>query len=528
MAAAAPPPLALTVPTPLASTDAARHSLTFFALGGSGIRTLEPLLHLCALGLGPRQLKVVLIDPDQSNAAVARSRGLMDLYRRVREEVARDGVPEDGYFRTEVLDALGGGSVLWSPIAEEANAPGAVFAARADRDLMTGSAAPLGSLFDLLYGDRVRRMDLTLGFRGVPSIGTVFMNRLREQLFFEQLLTQQHTDADAVFFAVGSVFGGTGAAALPVVGRALVDGLHGREGRNDVPGVAARKVGAALLLPYFTLPVPTSHDAPDGGLRPEAAIFAQNAAAALPTYTGRDARYGGYYVIGDGEPRQQERNEVGGEKQDNRSHYVELYAALAALDFAARGGERPDQALPVFRTTAVASNTVRWSDLPLDDASRQRLMGGLVAAHTFLTLFRPDGQTQPGLDTRLHGATWLQLLGVGREAIQQRSALLDLLGRFFQQTWTWAGDLGASSPALELVQRPGTAASQLRHDEAVGGRRPARRLADTTADGHEVFRCWNMTSARHAKTGFKGFLPVMREGSELFAAERFAETVSPA
>lgn len=514
----------LTVPASLVSADAARRSLTFFALGGSGIRALEPLLHLCALGLGPRQLRVVLVDPDQSNAAVARSRTLMDLYRRVRDELARDGAPDDGYFRTEVLDALAGGSVLWSPISDDEHLQDASFAVRADRELMVGRAAPLGALFDLLYAERVRRMDLTLGFRGVPSIGTVFMNRLREQPFFEQLLTQQ--DADGLFFTVGSVFGGTGAAALPVVGRALVDGLRNREGRNDVPGVDAHKVGAALLLPYFTLPTPTSHEAPDGGLRPEASIFAQNAAAALPTYTGRDARYGGYYVLGDGEPRQQERNEVGGEAQANRSHYVELYAALAALDFAARGGERADQALPVFRTTAVAGSNLRWSDLPLDDASRRRLMGGVVAAHTFLTLFRPDGTARPGLDARLHGSTWMETLGIRGAALQERSPLFDLLGQFFQRTWAWAGELGASSPALELVQRPGTPASRLRHDEAVGGRRPARRMRDTTEDGHEIFRYWNLASARHGRTGFKGLLPVLREGSELFAAERFAETTT--
>jgi hypothetical protein len=516
------------VPASLVAPDAARRSLTFFALGGSGIRALEPLLHLCALGLGPRQLRVVLIDPDQSNAAVARSRSLLDLYRRVRDELARDGAPEDGYFRTEVVDALGGGSALWSPIADEEHLQDATFSVRADRELMVGRAAPLGALFDLLYADRVRRMDLTLGFRGVPSIGTVFMNRLREQLFFEQILTQQHADADAMFFTVGSVFGGTGAAALPVVGRALVDGLRSREGRNDIPGVAQHKVGAALLLPYFTLPTPTSHDAPDGGLRPEAAIFAQNAAAALPTYTGRDARYGGYYVLGDSEPRQQERNEVGGEAQANRSHYVELYAALAALDFTARGGERVDQPLPVFRTAAVASNNVRWSDLPLDDASRRRLMGGVVAAHTFLTLFRPDGGSRPGLDARLHGTTWMDTLGIRGTALQERSPLFDLLGRFFQRTWEWAGELGASSPSLEFVQRPGTPASRLRHDEAVGGRRPARRMRDTSEDGHEVFRHWNVASVRYGRTGFKGLLPVLREGSELFAAERFAETTTVA
>lgn len=525
MAAAPHPVLALTVPgSPLTSAEAAGRSLTYFALGGSGIRALEPLLHLCAVGLGPRQLKVVLVDPDSSNDAVARARGLLDLYRRVREEVARDGAPEDGYFRTEVVDVLGGASQLWSPIADERHSKDTRFATQVDRDLMGRGAAPLGLLFDLLYARPVREMDLTLGFRGVPSIGTVFMNRLREQPFFEQLLREGRA-ADAIFFAAGSIFGGTGAAALPVVGRALTTPLRLRGGDEVLTAVDRQRVGAALLLPYFTLPAPASHAAPDGGLRPEAAVFAQNAAAALPAYTSPDAGYGGYYVMGDDRPRQQEHNAVGGKDQANRSHYVELYAALAALDFSARGGER--EARPVFRIAGVEGNHVRWEDLPIDDASRRRLVGGVVAAHTILTLFRPDGGAHPDLDGRLHGVTWLQTLGIRGAALRGRAALLDALGQFFQRTWTWAGELGASDPALELVRRPGTAASALRHHESVGGRKTGRTLPETTQDGHEIFRHWNVAASRHAKTGLKGFLPVLRDGSERFAAERFGEPVHP-
>ena len=101
----------------LLTPEASSRALTYFALGGSGIRALEPLLHLCALGLGPRQLNVVLIDPDQSNAAVTRSRELLDLYRKVRHAITDGGAPEDGYFRTEVKD-IAGSALLWSPIAD--------------------------------------------------------------------------------------------------------------------------------------------------------------------------------------------------------------------------------------------------------------------------------------------------------------------------------------------------------------------------------------------------------------------------
>ncbi len=345
---------------------------------------------------------------------MTRSRRLIDLYRETRAAIGDGGAPES-YFRTEVVDAVGR-TLVWSPIADDEHLPDSRFSTRVDRALMRGkSGGPLGHLFDLLYAGRIQNMDLGMGFRGIPSIGTVFMNRLREQQFFEQILAEAQTDAESVFFAVGSIFGGTGSAAFPVVGRALLDGIRGVDGRADVPGVPIRRIGGALLLPYFTLPTPDTREAADGGPRPETALFAQNAAAAIPTYTTGHTGYGGFYVLGDSEPREQDSNEVGGERQANRAHYIELYSALAALDFAARGGERANDTLPLFRTTAVERSNVRWSDLPLNEASRQRLMGGIIAAHTFLTVFRPNGASHPGLDRYLRGVTWMELLGLRRQ-----------------------------------------------------------------------------------------------------------------
>ena len=505
----------------LLTPEASSRALTYFALGGSGIRALEPLLHLCALGLGPRQLNVVLIDPDQSNAAVTRSRELLDIYRRICAAITDVGAPEDGYFRTEVKD-IAGSALLWSPIADAEGNQDATFQARVDRPLMDGTSKPLGQVFDLLYSDSLRRMNLTLGFRGVPSIGTVFMNRLREQKFFHQILVDAQNQPDSVFFSIGSVFGGTGAAALPVVGRALTDGLPRQQSGSGVPGVPGWRVGSALLMPYFTLPTPRSHTADDGGPRPEAAMFAQNAAAALPSYTSGQAGYGSYYVLGDDEPREQDRNEVGGAAQANRSHYVELFAALAALDFSARGGEKPNERLPVFQAVGIGQHNVRWSDIPLNERSRRRLMGGFVAAHTFLSIFRPDAKPEPELAERLHGATWMQLLDLGAKDLQRHSALLDDLGRFFLRTWTWASEMGASAPALELVRASGQSPTEVKLDQTIDGRRPLKRMRPTSSDGFEIFRHWNVAAHRTGQAGIKGMFDVMREGSEGFAAERFA------
>jgi hypothetical protein len=507
--------------TDLTSTDLSGRTLTFFALGGSGIRTVEPLLHLCAMGLGPAQLRVVLVDPDQSNAAVTRTRKLMDLYRETREALAAVSTPE-GYFRTEVVDAVPG-TLLWSPIADDQHLPDARFAARVDSSLMHSSrTAQIGFLFNLLFANRFQEMDLGMGFRGVPSIGTVFMNRLREQPFFEQILTDAQQTAGSCFFSVGSIFGGTGAAAFPVVGRALTDGLNGIGQRPDVPGISRRRVGGALLLPYFTLPAPTSGDG-EGGPRPETALFAQNAAAAIPAYTSDQTGYGSFYVLGDGEPREQHRNEVGGERQANAAHYVELYASLAALDFAARGGEGDRHTLPVFRTIAVRDRHVAWADLPMNAESTRRLIGGLVGAHTFLRLFRPNGRVKPDLGALLRGATWLEKLKLPSAQLQSQSALLDRMGEYFLGTWKWLEELRASNPALRVAKTNGGTPTDIRLDDLIDGRRGTGR-SKAINDDFQIFRHWNAAAEDSPETGMGGFVRVLRDGSERFAAVQFNET----
>jgi hypothetical protein len=510
--------------TNLLNQDYRQRSLVFFALGGSGARTLEPLLHLCALGLGPAQLRVLIVDPDQANAAVTRTRTLLDQYRKTRALLAEAGAA-DGFFRTEVVDLLPD-SLLWSPIADDEFLPDTRFAASVDRQVMASGAPSLGTLFDLLNSERVREMDLSLGFRGVPAVGTVFMNRLRNEPFFAQLLSQHQANAaGSVFFAAGSVFGGTGAAALPVVGRALRDGVVAATGRADVKGAARERIGAALLLPYFSLPTATPGSG-DGGPRPENALFAHNAAGALPSYLDRerDPGYGSYYLLGDARPREQERNEVGGEGQANAAHYVELFAALAALDFASRGGESRDSRLPLYRALGVAGADPGWADLPVSRETRSALKGALVAMHVFLAFFRPDGGSASDLEQALRGVTWVELLRLQKPGLWTgHSDALDAMGRFWMSTWAWLRELRRSTPSLRLAAVHAAPPSKVPvHSLVEGYGRAGER--GRRADGvHHVFRFWNTEAARRKQGGFPAFVEVMRTGSESFARDRFPE-----
>ena len=508
--------------TNLLSSELQERTLTFFALGGSGARTIEPLLHLCAMGLGPLKLRIVIIDPDQSNAGVTRARRLMELYRRVRELVGEGGAPA-GYFRTEILDPIKD-TLVWSPVADDEFLPSPKFAARAGRPEMERGAQPLGKAFDLLYAERIREMDLGRGFRGVPSIGTVFMNRLRREPFFRQILTDAQTEARSVFFAVGTTFGGTGAAALPVIGRSLSGGIRQDPDQPDsdgpdVHGIESGRIGAALLLPYFTLPSPRAGE--QERVRPEAALFAQNAAAAIPTYLSNEPGYGAYYILGDNEPREQPVNEVGGDKQANTAHYIELFAALAALDFAARPAPDRAGARPAFRITAVGGSDLGWDDLPITESSLRRMMGAVVAVHTYLTVFHPERALRPDLGRYLSGATWLELLHMRGADLDARGEALHRVGEYYEGIWHWLGELRASTPGLHAsgsTQNP----VNLRLDEAVAFRKHAGSHATRRIkDEFQVFRDWNLAAHRRRGEGLPGLLETAREGSEAFAQRWF-------
>jgi hypothetical protein len=367
-------------------------------------------------------------------------------------------------------------------------------------------------------------MDLSMGFRGVPSVGTVFMNRLRDEAFFAQLLSQYHGAAGStVFFAAGSVFGGTGAAALPVVGRALRDGVQQRPGASAIRGAERARLGAALLLPYFTLPSPGGAPV-DGGPRPENALFAHNAAGALPTYLDRerDPGYGAYYLVGDSLPREQSRNELGGEAQANAPHYVELFAALAALDFTARGGEDREQRLPIYRATGVGSEEPGWGDLPVDRGTRRALKGALVALHTFLTFFRRNGGSPPDLAAQLHGVTWAELLRVPPATWTDRSEALDAVGKSWMYTWEWLRELRRSTPALRLAAATEDQPSRVPTHALIEGFGLGGERGRRSDDVFNVFRAWN---TRPRAAGTAGSAPSWRCCAP--GASVFPKTVSP-
>jgi hypothetical protein len=414
-------------------------TLYYFAIGGTGALTVEPLLHLCAAGLGPRQLTVVLVDPDSANPAVERAIELIELYRKVRDAFGR---PDAGFFRTEVSPSRQE-EVLWSPIGREnAGAQGGntTLGAYVDDTRMAETLRRAGLLFDLLYSQRQQEERLREGFRGNPAIGSILMTGLKDAKLIQNLKQAAAGDNEKSFFAVGSIFGGTGAAGLPVLATLLqparIAGETDAAWQERSASFRAR-LGAAVITPYFSLPQPTGAESAERRLRPDSSVFLRNTRAALPTYVRDRTAYGSLYVVGDSLslPHLRRVYSAGGEEQRNDPYVVELYAALAALDFARNRPEHREST--GFYFTRVSGRTPGWPDLPLAEPERAELQAFLVGTNLFLQYFGPtrDDAAKQLLMRELAALPWLGQIGLSPAFVREDSAALDLLGAYFAAVW---------------------------------------------------------------------------------------------
>jgi hypothetical protein len=82
------------------------------------------------------------------------------------------------------------------------------------------------------------------------------------------------------------------------------------------------------------------------------------------------------------------------------------------------------------------------------------------------------------------------------------------------------------TPALALVPASAGPPRSVRPDELIEGRGATAAERRARHDESVVFRHWNDAAYAHRGAGFPGFMHVMREGSERYAAAAFAENVS--
>jgi hypothetical protein len=403
--------------------------------GGSGVRVLESMIHLCAMGLGPDELRVLAVDPDNANAS--RVKALIDNYQDVRGRLDGNTGPRLKLFHTklnlfDVADATKGLKV-WSPV----NAGGTL------QDLLGYGNLPEATqdIAHLFFTKDELGMDLYQGFRGHTAIGaaamsmvTLFKDKQPWEKFAKDLQDDLRVDAGARVFIAASVFGGTGASAIHPLAR-FVRKLAAENSDR-------LRIGVAALVPYFSFQTDRPSTTDERSMSEqekkrerEKALAVRAEQFPLATYSAAqyyqhlrsndDWDFTSMYWMGDSS-QMKVPFALGGAEQANPPHFVDLLAALSALGFYVRRPEKAGSrgacyyAGPRQRVEPALgrTNILDWADLPLaglqKDAVRRDLLSAFVAGVAHLGFCRPL-LNNPGLNQQPYCVPWYFKRFMGRQ-----------------------------------------------------------------------------------------------------------------
>lgn len=327
-----------------------KQTLFLIGIGGTGMRCLEAFVHTCAMGMADNcEINILALDTDLDNGNFARLKSLVeDAYLKVK------GYNKTHYPLQETFFSAKINLFTFTPDYSDAVKNGSFEAitkyAYADGDKK--------ALADILLSPQVREFDLKHGYRAQTHLGSLLMyhgiidevtknphGKLAEYI---QMIYDAGETGDARVFVCGSVFGGTGASSIPVIPKAFNAAINILD-----PGKTLSKAnfGATLLSAYFKF------TPPDESLRSRQKVvassknFALNSQIAMMFYNEDKtvkSVFQKFYMLGtptnDFETKTPGNETVtGGALQKNDSHYIELLAAFAALDFFATPIQQIDE-----------------------------------------------------------------------------------------------------------------------------------------------------------------------------------------
>ncbi|MGI8546512.1 MAG: hypothetical protein ACR2M1_04140 [Gemmatimonadaceae bacterium] len=426
-------------------------------IGGTGARVIEALVHCCAAGLGPDRLNIFLIDPDEGNGNLSRTKNLITAYQDCHRIYREHSANPQQLFKTDIRKQ----QLAWG-ILEKQNA-------RLD-DYIHYDSLPedMQSLVTLLFSPDERDRELNEGFRGHPSIGAAVMANAEDkgpwQTFWQDVSNAQG-EGSVRAFLIGSVFGGTGAAGIPTFGSPQMLKLREKKAKLDEAGSSKIRLGAALVLPYFLFDMNSEATArAETELCVTPSDFPIATKVALEYYDTKPLAFDDMYLIGDDGERKVGNFSPGSRSQDNRPHYVELVTALAAFDFL-RAPDAPSSIEPFYFIAGRNSDVVDWRALPvsrdesklveLQNAVKHAIVTMAVFSYGFATYGAANFETKPS--SVLH-AWYLdrfsnQPNARGKAYIDEATKVdLRVVAEYAQTFLKWLAQLDGEDGRLALVR----------------------------------------------------------------------------
>lgn len=338
-------------------------------IGGTGAKVVEAIIHCTALGLGPSNLTVGLVDQDKSNGNVSRTQETLEAVSRARKQWRTSGSPHfvgDGDLLKAKIEALGEG--LWVPHHK----------AQASLVQILGFLGNDEAALDLLFakGPLEQEMRLDEGYRGRAHIGSAAItSAAADNPKFWRDLGEEIANAkggdEVRILLVGSVFGGTGAAGFPTISRLVRRVIETAQIDSNI------QLGGVLMLPYFRFSAP--EDAAANVARTEDLL--PQTRGALRYYHSlfeREKVFDELFLVGWNPSFDLGYHEPGTGQQRNPALLPELFAALGGARFFNPNYSPTGQMLVSARET---SSHVGWSDLPSPRSSNPDLPYEAIGRH---------------------------------------------------------------------------------------------------------------------------------------------------
>lgn len=303
--------------------------LFIFAIGGTGERVLRSTTMLLAAGIPAFKnyhVYPIIIDYDADNADKKRTRDTLDAYNNINRTAFSEhsiaDMPEkdknEGEFFGNVIKQLNGLDKFvldFNPGEEDLK-----FRDKIEYDIISGKTLKTKALIESLYDTSEDpttelNLDLSVGFKGNPNIGSVVFHQLGERAEYQSFVSNYHKNQGDKVIIIGSLFGGTGASGIPV----LVQRIKTNHPDADM--------AALMIQPYFAPEI-----TPDGAINGH--LFYSKTKAALNFYksSGIKDNLRALYHIGDPYPTIMPYSE-GGNTQKNNANPIEFIAALSIAHF---------------------------------------------------------------------------------------------------------------------------------------------------------------------------------------------------
>ena len=219
-------------------------------IGGTGAKCLEQLIHCCSAGLGPDQLWAGMVDQDEANGNVSRTKMLLSKYINLRESLRNEGkndlTESSNLLKTHITTNT---DSVWLPLKGADPTLEQVINYELLKPEVKG-------LLDCLYDPEEKQQNLSEGFRARPNIGAAAMlatTANENDPFWSQIykaIESARGGEEVRVFILSSIFGGTGASGFPNIARRI------RTIQKEKNVTSNFHLGGALLLPYFTYNVP--------------------------------------------------------------------------------------------------------------------------------------------------------------------------------------------------------------------------------------------------------------------------------